>query len=172
MWLRMADGFPANTKGALIFAGAVIAFAALIGGSMGSQFVPGSAGDDLDVQAAAEEGTPAESAEPESEAEPSGFAEEDSVFGEFQGFASDEELIDDTAGFNAGPVDDEPFTVIETVDEGSDSAAAETRPSKDRPRQTAQRAPRPRRNARPEDLSVKDVKDMLRQPPRVGNGGE
>ncbi|MEO0589023.1 MAG: hypothetical protein AAFZ11_00535 [Pseudomonadota bacterium] len=102
----MAVAILANIKGALIFAGGVTISAALIAGSMGSQFTP-----DTRDGYKAEDDAPAQR-ERLSKPNRSSVADNPSsptdqeFFGDFTGFAQDADLIDDTSGFDPSPQED------------------------------------------------------------------
>lgn len=112
----MAIGLLANSRNALIFAGGVIACAALVAISLGSEFTARTNGSDESEQIArspeqspaiADAGAPGGAAEP-SDAYDSGAQEPGSVFGEFDsfaddGFSSEADLIDTTEGFDPEP---------------------------------------------------------------------
>ena len=97
----MANGFLGGSKGALIFAGGVVACAALVASTMGSQFIPKSDGDYLSEREANQPDVEG----PKAAATPAAqqAAASDNVFGDFGGFATDDDLIDDTRGFDPTP---------------------------------------------------------------------
>ncbi|MDY7097293.1 MAG: hypothetical protein SXU28_04060 [Pseudomonadota bacterium] len=121
----MANGFLGGSKGALIFAGGVIACSALVAMSMGSQFTPKSeSGYTADRGVAPPPVTKTgDSAAPAPQQQ-----QQEAVFGEFAGFADDAELIDDTSGFDPSPGQETAIILDNTGDDNngfaSDSSAA------------------------------------------------
>ncbi|MEL6237924.1 MAG: hypothetical protein AAFQ90_04940 [Pseudomonadota bacterium] len=103
----MNGGGLANSRNALIFAGGVIACSVLLAMSMGSQFTPTSETEG----SASEEAEPATTASAPRAQQTGPSANE--FFGDFDGFAEDQALIDDTKGFDPKPVDD-PSVIIES----------------------------------------------------------
>jgi len=98
----MANNILGSSKGALIFAGSVIACSVLIAGSMGSQFTPKSQEDyaqNRAVAASSDEKAKGQNTPVNRVAQPS----DNSVFGSFEGFADDAQLIDNTNGFDPTP---------------------------------------------------------------------
>ena len=101
----MANGILGSSKGALIFAGSVIACSVLIAGSMGSQFTPKSQEDyaqNRAVAAPSDTNAKGQNTPVNPVAQPS----DNSVFGSFEGFADDTQLIDNTNGFDPTPPSD------------------------------------------------------------------
>ncbi|MEO0644330.1 MAG: hypothetical protein AAFY47_13085 [Pseudomonadota bacterium] len=110
----MNRGGLANTRNALIFAGGVIACSVLLAMSMGSQFTPtyeteGSASEEAEPATTASASRAQASAPRAQQTGPSA----NEFFGDFDGFAEDQALIDDTKGFDPKPVDD-PSVIIES----------------------------------------------------------
>jgi len=92
----MANGLFGSSKSTLIFAGGVVACAAIVAASMGSQFVP----KPTDINADEREAAAAEKAQSKKKkTSKSG----QSAFGDFAGFADDSELMDNASGFDTEP---------------------------------------------------------------------
>lgn len=162
----MANGILTGSKGALIFAGAVILFAVAVAGALGDRFAPDEASEYGEEQSD-DPATSQTAAEPASEPDDDDpYAEEDSLFGEYDASSEDEDLIDDTAGFGTS-VRDEGDSPSEAEDLDSDDgdAAPAPRPRSSRLSPKASAIPA---NMRPEDISVEQMKRYLRQPPRIG----
>ncbi|MEM9312835.1 MAG: hypothetical protein AAGA34_15440 [Pseudomonadota bacterium] len=103
----MADGVLANSKNALIFAGGVIACAVLLATTIGSQFTPKDQGEAVEEQDVPRTRTATASPSRRRPRSTSASApSETEFFGDFEGFADDKALIDDTAGFDPSPSDD------------------------------------------------------------------
>lgn len=120
----MAIAILANVKGALIFAGGVTISAALIAGSLGSQFTP-QARDGYE----AEEDAPAQrerlsQANRPAVARNTNSTTDQEFFGDFSGFAEDSDLIDDTSGFDPTPQEDT-SVLLEPAPSFDDGGAAE-----------------------------------------------
>ena len=107
----MASGLFSSSRTTLFFAGGVIVCVAIAASSLSTDFAPKANGADGEVmvEASASSESDALAAERRAEAQQSGQNEE-SVFGDYEAVA-DEELIDDTAGFDPTPADDETWTI-------------------------------------------------------------
>ena len=119
----MGNGVLANSRNALIFAGGVVACAAVAAMSLGSQFTPDRSNEE---PAALEADPPPEPRERARTEQPSEIDSQgaQSVFGEYESIA-DEDLIDDTQGLDTTPVDDSMVTITSDPDvEESGSSGA------------------------------------------------
>lgn len=99
----MAIGLFANTKVALAFAGSVLVGSALLVSAMGSQFTPHSQSDDEMDGYSNDYSGDGEYTGSQGEMPDTGAETYSSYEGQgSEGFASDDELMDDTSGFNPG----------------------------------------------------------------------
>ncbi|MEO1729258.1 MAG: hypothetical protein AAFR64_00805 [Pseudomonadota bacterium] len=92
--MAMANGLFGSSKSTLIFAGGVVACAAIVATSMGSQFVP----KPEDINAQEREAAAAQKAQSKKKKIASNAGQ--SAFGNF---ADDSELMDDASGFDTEP---------------------------------------------------------------------
>ena len=165
---RMTVALLANVRSALIFAGGVTISAALIAGSMGSQFTP----DQRDGYEVQDEAPPPRErlSKPRTStvARNTPSRTEQEFFGDFTGFAEDTDLIDDTSGFDPSPQQDasvllEPAPSFDDgdLDEASDTT---TTPSY-RPSPVPRSAPAPIRD--PGDTANPAARKKLAQPGQI-----
>ena len=132
MTRRMTVALLANVRSALIFAGGVTISAALIAGSMGSQFTPDQR-DGYEAQDEAQDGAspPRERlSKPKTStvARNTPSRTEQEFFGDFTGFAEDTDLIDDTSGFDPSPQQDASVLLepAPSFDDGDPDEASDT----------------------------------------------
>ncbi len=162
-----------NSKSVLFFAGGVILLAVIVAASLGDQYIPGEQTDD---EASSSEVASAQSASESSEAsfEEADY-EEDAGYDAYEDYAGEEDLIDDTAGFDTEPSGG--FTDVADSDGGDESFEeydeyVEESPSSPTPRTApaAERQPAtPPRRPSSDGLSVAEMKERLKKPPVVDN---
>lgn len=192
----MANGILASSRGALIFAGGVIACALIAAVSLGSNFTPKPADEAVETSGAGSQAnSEIDDSETQSSEAPQVSQASENVFGDFEGFADDGELIDDTAGFDPTP-DDSAIVLAEPdrsgfadndfgddnggfADAGTGTSSSSQASRSSNGARTSSRSSRPRppsqtrrTAARPKGISVEEMKKRLAQSPIVGDGGE
>ena len=168
----MANGFLAGSKGALIFAGVVILFAVAVAGTLADRFTPGDGdeyGEEQSEESSGEEAKRPSEREPDAEDEYDDYADEESLFGDYEPGSENEELIDDTAGFDTAPGDSGGSASREDeVDDDEGDAAPPRGRSARRTGNPSGKAVVIPANVRPENISVEQMKRYVLQPPRLG----
>lgn len=127
----MASGVLANSRNALFFAGGVIAFAAVAALALGDRFTPqgdGATSGEYQSDQLAGPISNGSDAEEQDASFSDQDADADSVFGDYEGFSDDDELIDDTKGADTSPTDDETATteVTYSSDQTTGTSAQES----------------------------------------------